>query len=232
MGLAAAAVSVALIGSANATPTLFVQVNGDTNNANYTTSLNPSGLTDTGALTGYSYGYNGTGFGVSGVVNGILALGSPNLNSNAQTITIGSFTGNMITVAISETGLTQPLGAYLIGSSFTANSLTGTVTSVKQSSYVNANNVAFATTDLIGTHTFNGLGTDSSQITTPNLTGPYSLTQIYQVSVTPGTCGSGTTCGSTNDTINTYLVPEPGTMAVLLVGLLGLTFVYSRRRQA
>ena len=145
------------------------------------------------------------------------ATGSP-VNPSAEllsnTIDISTETSGTLFISATETGISSPTGSAVgFLSSFTSNEV-GTGLSVTESTYIDPNNGAFATTQLLGTHTFGAIGTSVQTTTLSIPSGPYSETEVFKI-VALGT-------GHTNDSIEINPVPEPDSFAVLGVGLLGL----------
>lgn len=145
------------------------------------------------------------------------------LNSNSLNIS-GSTSGTLY-IYVTSSGLLEPNGYGNLLSSFTTNTITSGWT-VTESTYYDLGNGVFSLANLAGSATFtksNSTGTGSTLIA--DLTGPYSITEVYEIQA----LGKG----SSNDTINTSFVPEPSGLGILglglsMIGALG----WARRRKA
>ncbi len=144
------------------------------------------------------------------------ALGSPFVPTPeflSNSINVSGASAGTLFILATETGITSPLGTNLgFLSSFTTNEVDPGLT-VTETTYVDPGDTAFATTDMLDSATFSSIGTDvlTNVATLPSA---YSETEIFRITATGA--------GSTNDTIEIDPVPEPGSFAILGVGLLGL----------
>jgi len=159
--------------------------------------------------------------------------------SNASTPTaIGELTvGGTITglgsvyVATSATDYTVPAGpTYAVLSSFSGTfTNVGVGTTENFTSYFNDSNVQGATDTATGTLIFanSGTGSYSGSAPTLNVPGspPYSLTNVAGLTIFNGTLGF-------NGTTTVRAIPEPGSVALLLLGGSALFANRIRRRRA
>jgi hypothetical protein len=128
-------------------------------------------------------------------------------------------------IYVSEVGLTSPTGINTFLSGLTSNIMIGSVSSVTESTYIDTGNGLFTTTcgtcSLLSTETFTAIGHDTLGATTPNLVGPYSETEFFNIVATG--------VGSTQDTITITNAPEPGTLTLFGSGLIGLAGLLRRK---
>lgn len=184
-----------------------------------------------GALTDVASGVGIAGYGGSYgsfSFNSLSAMGYPYTQAPlalGSTALDASFSGgtNILTVWISQIGLTSPLGSSAWTSGFTQNLLTAGWT-VEETTYLDAGNVKYGTGTFLGTNTFSAIGSDSDIMVADAGSGPFSLTHRYVITAVGA--------GFANSTINTLVsaVPEPETYALLLAGLGLMGFVARRRR--
>jgi hypothetical protein len=160
----------------------------------------------------------GTFTAVSVDATGSPFLVEPGFNSNSLNIS-GGLAG-VLTVFVTEQGLSSPIGVNSLFSSLTSNMITSGW-SVVESTLVSTSNALYGGT-LLDSHTFTAIGTSTSTNSTPSLASPFSLTEEYVITATAGG-------GNTNDTINLSKVPEPSSLLMLGSGLIGL--VGLRRRK-
>lgn len=235
LGFAAAAMSVALIGTANATPIAAYSLD---NGSTFTSiALTPAGTIGGDAV--YNFTGNFGSFGISGQIG----TDYPGLPGKAQVIssavTLVNNTSDIANIifAFSDGGYAAPsappqlvLNSH-IGGTVSIGSPSNTMSFL---SCVTPNTGAGVTSCAAGTSTPAG----TPDITNPALSynndqyaffdalqGPYAITELLNLQL-----GGNAQIGFQANSTLSY-VPEPGTVALMLVGLLGLTFAY-RRRQA
>lgn len=184
-----------------------------TNSGNITTVATGNG---SAGVVSLSYG--------TFTVNNISGTGTPpnpepDLLSNS--INVSNSSAASMNIFITEQGLSTPTGINKFLSTFTANDFLGNVISVVEKTFISTSNALYTGTPL-DSETFTSIGTATSIDATPSLAAPYSETAEFIVTV-----GAGG--GSVNDTINISKVPEPASLAVLGLGLLGLGVVRRRR---
>jgi hypothetical protein len=163
------------------------------------------------------------GFSVSVTATGSPWLFEPNMDTN--TIDVSSGTAGTLWIWVTEQGITSPTGVNNFVSGFTSNLLPAGWT-VTEATYVDAANGLFTTISPLASASFNAIGSTSSTNSTPSLSNPFSETEVFEI--TSVAC-NGTNC-NTSDTIDIHAVtPEPATLSLVGMGLLGLLGLRKKR---
>ena len=164
-------------------------------------------------------------FLVSADATGTPPLASGSLDTN--TIDVNSTAAGTLTLWVTEQGLTSPSGNVKFTSGLTSNAINGAISSVTLSTFFNpANTVAPPNGTALDSASFTGLGTQTLSTTDNVGSGPYSLVEVFTIVAT----GVGNT-NLTIDLTSAAVTPEPGSLAVLGAGLVGLGVVGSLRRR-
>ena len=204
-----------LYGAAHATPTLELK-------------LSESGFaTRTFAGTDGVANFGPTPYGTFRIVSGT-GVGAPNGDMptliDLNSLQVSSSTGGMLTIAISETGLTSA-----VPSADFFSALGGTLdlgNTLRYQTYIDTSNTLFGTQQTLADLSFNGSVPFGSASTDPGLPGnkKFSETEIFTLTAQPNTETSFD--GRLNQ------VPEPASVALMGAGLLGLAACSMRRRRA
>jgi hypothetical protein len=168
----------------------------------------------------YSAGFFGLTYGAFQVNNmsaqGTISPGSLFSNS-INTTASGPAT---LMVYVTQQGVTSPLSSNWM-SSFTANQIPAGW-SIHEATYYDPNNGLYTTTNQLAAAMLTSSNTTDVSTNAATMgAGPFSLTEVFTITAT-------TSAGTANDTIDLAAVPEPGTLALLGAGLIGLGFM--RRR--
>ncbi|MFZ1906540.1 MAG: PEP-CTERM sorting domain-containing protein [Steroidobacteraceae bacterium] len=139
---------------------------------------------------------------------------------NSDTLDVHSSGSGTLYLCVTETGLSGPISTRALSSFASAELPRGWT--VSETTYADAANAAFGTADTLGTHAFATTGLATS-VTPLSIAGTFSLTEIYQITAVGG--------GTTSDSIDIAETPEPATLALLAVGLLGTAIGLRRRRR-
>ncbi len=235
MGVAAVALSVGMAGAAHATPIAAYSTDGG---ITFTDLTLGTGVL-VGQLTTYSFGGNVGSFGISGSI-GTDYPGTPGqaqVVSSAVNLVNNSSSIASIIFAFSDGGFSAPTAPPILQLNSHIGGTVNTATPNNTLSFVSCvtPSASSPTTSCSG-GTSSPLGTpDITQATSfqndqyalfSSLTGPYAITELMNVQLG----GSGAFGFQANSTL--AYVPEPMSVALMGVGLLGLTIVYRRRRQA
>jgi len=172
---------------------------------------------NTGAI-GFGPQAYGTYTVVSGGAQDQSALAIPGI-LNAQTLDISGATAGVLTIDVHSTGLIGT-GLALGVSSFAVNALNGSITSVTETTMING--------VVLATHNFGGIGTNvQNDLVNLGPSGTFTADDIFVITSVGGGAGNA---NLTIDLSGTP-VPEPASLALLGVGVLGLGFVTAKRRK-
>lgn len=152
----------------------------------------------------------------------------------SQSINTSTTSSGTLNVFVTESGITSPTGASRLLSGFTLNaeSTRTKIASVTESTYYNSNDSIFGKNTFIASHMFTPT-TASQSYTNVSLalalTGTYSITEEYTIVSDGSGQANGTITIQTEN--NSTSLPEPGSLALLGTGVLGLGFVARRKRR-
>ncbi len=220
--LAASLLTAPFVGMSVAHAGVFAQVDIGDGNGFQAASIVPTPFAPAG---NYTYGYSAGDYSVNGSVTTLPALTSPDTDTTAVNVANNGIAGT-VTVEISVTGLTSPLGVWNALSGFDTNSFTGNIVSVDEATYIGISGNAFDTATQLASAHFTTANTSTSEVQpTPDLKGTYSETVEYII-----TFGASNTQNSANDSIDITNVPEPASLALLGAGLAGLGMIRRRKK--
>jgi len=242
--IALGAASVAVLGiSSNARASFEIDLYADAARTIFLSAVVDNGAGDSNPIVGQ---INVSGVDLTNLNSDVSATGvrfsALNATSNASTpgtvgvLTVGGTIAGTGSIYIlnSATDYTFPLGPnYRVDSSFSGTfTRVGVGTNESYTSYFNDNNVLRATQAATGTLLFanSGTGSYSNTAAPPLLTSgspPYSLTNFSGLTVV-----SATALGFNGTTTTVRVVPEPGSVALMLVGGSFLLANKIRRRRA
>jgi hypothetical protein len=217
MAVGAMMLSASMANASPTTPTISI---GIVEGGGLPTSAIATGV-GSAVATGFIGGTtNNPDFSYTVTAQGSPFLSEPTLDTDSIDVQFSGTAPHSLEIFVTETGLTQPVGLASILSGFTSNTFTGNITSVTESTHFDNGDDLWIGTQL-ASQTFT-TGLDAvSDIDPMDFTGTFSETAEYVIQTSGGS-------GSVNDTINISDAPEPASLAVLGVGIVGVMF--TRRR--
>jgi len=159
---------------------------------------------------------------------GTPASPQPDLDSNPLlALNFSGLPGATLTIYVTETGITSPIGLTDLLSSFNLGLLGGPVTSVVETTeYSNSNALYSGTPFATQTFTATGSASASTKVTT---SAPFSETEVYVIKTTGFGAEVGGDISIAKGTI-TSPIPESATLSLLGTGLLGLGLLGLRKK--
>jgi hypothetical protein len=165
-------------------------------------------------------GVSVSGFGEPGTVLPILLqTGTVEVNN------AGPANAGTLTVYVTSTGNTAPVGSVQFTSGFATVNLAPTWTETLQS-FIDPGNNIFALTTPLGSASFTTVDSHTALNTADAGAGPYSVTVVYRITA-PSLASSSSTAGIAGNAV----VPEPSSVALLGAGLSLIGFATSFRRK-
>jgi len=160
-----------------------------------------------------------TAFGQPTTVLPTLLQGSGSVTNNG-----GAANAGMLTMYITSTGYTAPLGSLQFTSGFATVDLTQGWTETSRT-FLDPGNGIFTLATQLGSATFTTVNSELDTVIANTGAGPYSVTTVYTFAAS----SFGTATSSSGVNVAIAAVPEPESYALMLVGL-GLMCFVTRRR--
>ena len=137
----------------------------------------------------------------------------------------GSANAGTLTIYVTSTGNTGPLGLVPFTSGFATVDLTSTWTETLQT-YLDPGDGIYALTTLLGSASFAGVNSETDHVDAATGPGPFSVTSVFRF--VASTYGGGTSSASITDAPPPS-IPEPTTLAIRGLGLTGLGLMRRKR---
>jgi hypothetical protein len=217
LALAGVAASFLWVSAANAVTVSIGLQQAGVNSGNI--SPVASGI-DTTVLFGGSYG--------TFTANAITANGSPPLSGSdllgTTSSNISSSTAGVLSVWITAQNITSPIStAMSFISSFTENILSGPITSVAESTFLDTGNGLWTTAIPLSSKSFSAIGTAVLASLSENTgAGPYSITERYIITAAGA--------GNALSTIDVSATPLPAALPLFASGL-GILWAFGKKRK-